>query len=116
MSGPVLHRCAVPTVAGVPTRMAVAELAITASMKARAYSIFSPFNLAKPARGLGVVRLESRKVPSERRENLDTASGSINWTMHPGAQPGCGRTRPQDPPSGSPAPTHDPPQTPPSGC
>jgi hypothetical protein len=40
MSGPVLHRCAVPTVAGVPTRMAVAELAITASMKARAYSIF----------------------------------------------------------------------------
>ena len=111
MSGPVLHRCAVPTVAGVPTRMAVAELAITASMKARAYSIFSPFNLAKPARGLGVVRLESRKVPSERRENLDTASGSINWTMHPGAQPGCGRTRPQDPPSGSPPPT-----TPPSGC
>ena len=36
MSGPVLHRCAVPTVAGAPTRMAVAEVAITASMKARA--------------------------------------------------------------------------------
>ena len=113
MSGPVLHRCAVPTVAGVPTRMAVAELAITASMKARAYSIF-PFNLAKPARGVrcGAVG----KVPSVRRENLDTASGSINWTMHPGAQPGCGRPPPPRSPSGGLAPTTHPRQTPPSGC